>query len=172
MNYLVIGNIASGKTSLAQELVKKTGADFYSIDGFRKEFSDGTYAGEFHAWYKMLEAIQHPSPNGGVYEFSGTGKNAWFARSAIQYSKEKHNAEWLTVYCLCDRNELFKRCEGRKYDIPIPYKFDNPSSSIQYMSDELQKRFGSNYWNSPEFTVRTDQLTPEQAATSVLNFLK
>jgi hypothetical protein len=173
MNYLIIGNIASGKTSLAEAIAAKKHAEFFSIDDMRSEYSDGTFAGEFKAWHKMLEAIQHPSPNGdGIYEFSGTGKNAWFVREAIKHSQIHHEAKWLAIYCLCDKEELKNRCKNKKYSAPIPYKFDNPAASISYMSEELQKKYGSNYWNCPETTVRTDQLTPEAAADAVLAFIE
>jgi hypothetical protein len=169
MNYLIIGNIAAGKTSLGEVISERTEAEIFKIDDMRSEYSDGTFAGEFAAWAKFLDAIQHPQPNGaGVYEFSGTGKNAWFVREAIKYSKMEHDADWKTIYCLCDKGVLLQRCEGRVYDVPIPYNFGDPSSSIDYMSVELQKKYGGNYWNSPEMTVRTDQLTPEECANAVL----
>jgi len=175
MNLLIIGNIAAGKTSLSDALINNgfcTKNNYYSIDDLRKEHSDGTFAGEFLAWANMLEAIQRPSSNqNSIYEFSGTGKNAWFVREAIKYSKENHKANWLVVYCLCDRNELLKRMEGRTYNVPIPYTFDNPSSSITYMSGDLQKKYGTYYWNAEETTVRTDQKDAEHLAKEVMDII-
>lgn len=169
MNYLIIGNISSGKSSIALELSKTTNGEIYSIDDMRKEFSDGTFAGEFSAWAKMLEVIQHPSPNkDGYYEFSGTGKNAWFVRACIEYSQKNHKAQWAAVYCSCDKAELLNRSKDRKYNIPIPYKFDGVAGSIAFMSKELQERHGCNYWGCQEITVRTDRLTPKEAAEFVL----
>ena len=173
MNILIIGNIASGKSTLAEELSKALSCEIFSIDDMRKEYSDGTFAGEFMAWSKMLEVIQHPEPSGaGVYEFSGTGKNTWFVREAMKYSQEHHKAKWLTVYCLCDKPTLLKRLENRTYNIPIPYNFGNPEASVAWMSNELQKTYGSDYWNSPEVTVRTDKLNPKDCAKAILKKIK
>lgn len=171
MNLLIIGNIASGKTTLSEKIVEKLGGKHTSIDNLRREFSDGTFAGEFKAWGEMLDRIQHPDPHGEIFEFSGTGKNAWFTREAIKYSQEKHNAEWLVVYCLCDKAELVNRCEGRTYDVPIPYNFGSPVSSIAFMSEDLRKKHGTGYWNSQELTIRTDELTTNEAADGVIHHL-
>lgn len=176
MNLLLIGNISIGKTSIARALIEKgwaTESSYFSIDSLRTEYSDGTYAGEFKAWAAMLEAIQDPAPEGmnGIYEFSGTGKNAWFVRSAIEYSQKKHGANWVVAYCLCEKSVILSRAKDRVYNIPIPYTFGSTESSVSYMSNELNQRFGSDYWNSPEITVRTDENNPEQAAEIIMSSL-
>lgn len=171
MNLLILGNIASGKTTISKGLVEKIGGKHTSIDELRRELSDGTYAGEFKAWAEMLERIQHPNPNGEIFEFSGTGKNAWFVRECIKNSTEKHNAEWLTIYCLCDRSVLLERCDGRTYDIPIPYNFSSIESSLDFMGRDLEKKFGTNYWNSKETTVRTDESSSEEIVDYIINLI-
>jgi len=171
MNILLIGNMSTGKTSIAESLIKKGfigEKQFYSIDSLRREYSDGTMAGEFYAWANMLEAVQHPHPTGnGIYEFSGTGKNAWFFRECIKYSKENHDVDWIVVYCLADRNVLMGRIKDKTYDVPLPYDLD-PIKGVDYISAELQKKYGSRYWNAREITVRTDQNSPEEIADEIL----
>lgn len=172
MNVLVIGNIASGKSSVAEALVKlgfTTKDNVFSIDTFRQQYSDGTYAGEFFAWAKMLQVIQYPTPNANcIYEFSGTGKNAWFAREAIKLSKVKAKANWRTVYCSCDTSVIKERCIGRVYNVPLPYKFGDIGDSIRFIGDELSKRYNTNYWDCPELVISTDKLDPTAAAKKIL----
>jgi adenylate kinase family enzyme len=176
MNLLIVGNIASGKSTLAQGLRQKAPEHFQkycSIDNFRKSYSDGTFAGEFNAWAVMLKQIQNASQEGdGIFEFSGTGKNAWFVRSTMDYSKQHHNANWRVIYCSCDPKIIQERCVGREYDVPIPYNFNNINSSIDFIGSELAKRANTNYFNSPELFVRTDQLNPEEAVDYVLTELR
>lgn len=177
MNLLIVGNIAAGKTTLAQGLRKKLPQHFQkycSIDNFRKSYSDGTFAGEFNAWAVMLRQIQEANKEGinGIFEFSGTGKNAWFVRSAIHYSKTTYSADWKVVYCSCDQSVLKERAKDRIYDIPIPYNFDNIDSSIDFIGSELRKRVNKNYFDSPELIVRTDIGDVPEALTYVENKLK
>lgn len=175
MNLLLIGNIASGKSSVAAALIRAGFAkenDYHSIDDFRTKFSDGTFAGEFYAWAKMLSVIQYPSPNGnGIYEFSGTGKNAWFARECIKFSQNKSKADWRAVYCSLKADVIKQRCVGREYNVPLPYKFGDIADSIKFIGDELSKNHGKHYWNCPEITISTDQFTPDQLAQQIISKL-
>lgn len=176
MNLLMIGNIAVGKSELHKALVAKgftTPDNVFSIDEFRKLYSDGTYSGEFFAWAKMLQVVQFPPPKAnGLYEFSGTGKNAWFVREAIRLSKEKAKANWRVIYCSCDSAIIKQRCVNRKYEVPLPYKFDNIDSSIQFIGNELSERYNKNYWGVPEIVVSTDRNNPEQCADLILNQIR
>jgi shikimate kinase len=176
MNLLIIGNIASGKTSIAEEFINQEYLDsnyYSSIDEWRKDLSDGTFAGEFMAWSRMLEAIQNASKDrNAVYEFSGTGKNAWFVREAIKLSKSQNGANWRVIYCSCDSQVLKERCKGRKYDVPLPYKFSNIESSISFIGSELAERYNKNYWESPEIVVSTDKNSPQKCVEQILNQIK
>lgn len=173
MNLLIIGNISAGKTSIAEELIKQrflNSNDYHSIDELRKDLSDGTFAGEFLAWSKMLAKIQEPPKDGNaVFEFSGTGKNAWFVREAIRLSKTNAKANWRIIYCSCDSQILKERCKHKKYDVPLPYKFTNLESSIAFIGSELAERYNKNYWDSPEIVVSTDKHSPQKCVEQILN---
>ena len=173
MNFLIIGNIAAGKSSLADALIEKEFVkkeNVFDIDDLRKECSDGTFAGEFRAWAKMLEMIQYPPPaDNAIYEFSGTGKNAWFVREAIKYSKENaSNTNWRVVYCSSDKKELLKRTENRVYDTPMPYVFSDIGRSLDFIGGELSSRYNTNYWGSPEIVVSTDKNSPKECVDLIL----
>lgn len=176
MNLLIIGNIASGKTSIAEEFIKQeylNSNDYSSIDEWRRDHSDGTFAGEFLAWSKMLATIQGASKDkNAIYEFSGTGKNAWFVREAIKLSKSQSNANWRIIYCSCDSQVLKERSKTRKYDVPLPYKFSNIESSIAFIGSELAEKYNKNYWDSPEIVVSTDKNSPQKCVEQILNQIK
>ena len=170
MNFLIVGNIASGKTTLSKTLGEKTTCvKTCSIDEYRTKYSDGTFAGEFHAWAMFLREIQNaPNVNNSIFEFSGTGKNAWFVRQAMDYNKEKFGTNWRVIFCSCNPAVISDRAADKVYDIPMPYNFDNIQSSIKFIGQQLSERANSNYFNAPEIIVRTDNQTPEECIDEVL----
>ncbi len=176
MNVLIIGNISTGKTRIAEALISKGFAlksNYHSIDNMRIEYSDGTMAGEFYAWANMLEVIQHPADGANnLYEFSGTGKNAWFVNECMEYAQIEHKANWLVLYCLCEKQELLNRIKDRVYTVPIPYKGLTPQKTLGYMSSELQKIYNKDFWCAPELTVNTTSATAEECADQIINHLK
>jgi len=173
MNLLIIGNIASGKTTLSKTICQIADnfslENCFSIDNLRKEYSDGTYSGEFLAWSKMLEYMQYPTKENTIFEFSGTGKNTWFVKQTIEQTFDKYKTQWRVIYCSCDREVLLDRNKNRTYDVPMPYKFGEPADTISFMSKELNNKYKYNFWDVEAIAVQTDKLPPVVCAKEVLN---
>lgn len=149
MNILIVGNICSGKTSIAKEL-NRIGCvnSVVSIDELRREHSDGTFAGEFKAWHLFLKELQEADGN-SMFEFSGTGKNSWFVREIMKKSN------WVTIFCSCDRSILRQRIKNRENDVPFPYDLEI-EDSIDYIGKELQKKFMDWYYGGSSFALKTN----------------
>jgi len=54
LKILIVGNIGSGKSSLAHALSEATGFPYISIDDCRRVHSDGSASGEALAWSYFL----------------------------------------------------------------------------------------------------------------------
>ena len=65
MRIIVVGNVASGKSTIAQKLAKALNVKHTGIDYYRKQFADGTVMGENRA---KKEFINRFTNKGGVYE--------------------------------------------------------------------------------------------------------
>lgn len=162
---MLVGPICSGKTKLAEELIKKgfinKPSNFYSIEQCRRDFGDGNMSGEFFAWANFLQQIEYPPSNdNAIYEFSGTGRNVFNVSGAIKLSKEMAEANWVVVYCLAPKQVLVERFPNKTYDAPCPYTMDNAEGSIDFMNTELKKSYTADYqWDrSPKlkFNMNTD----------------
>ena len=66
---LLIGNLSSGKTTLAQKLQNQLNLPTYGIDDCRRKISDGSMTGELQAWTKFIEFCESHEEN--ILEFSG-----------------------------------------------------------------------------------------------------
>lgn len=171
-NLLIIGNISTGKTTLGRTLCQTderfSEDDHHTIDGLRKDYSDGTYAGEFLAWSKMLEYMQDPTEGNEIFEFSGTGKNAWFVKQIMEQTTKEHGVRWIVIYCLCNQKEILKRDSLRKYDTPMPYKFPDRPETVRRMGMDLKNKFTHHYWQMERIVVETDKYPPAICVKEVL----
>jgi shikimate kinase len=168
MNTLIIGNIGSGKTSIGGALAEKLDSMLIDIDGLRTEYSNGKFSGEFLAWSHFLQAVENAeSDQKLVFEFTGTGKNAWFVREAMKLSMSKNKSRWLCVYLQCPREVCIERVSQKTYEIPIPYNFDDIRSSVNFIGGDLLKKHGSSYWGCPEIIVKSDGITIEESVNKI-----
>lgn len=177
---LLVGPICAGKTKLAEKLIEKgfikKKSNFYSIEQNRYTFGNNLMSGEMFAWANFLQQIEEPPTNDNViYEFSGTGKNVFNVSSAMKYSKESNpEINWLVVYCLAPENIILARYPNKTYDAPMPYKFDNPTTSLQYMNTDLKKSYdNSREWNSsPRIKLNMNVETYDGLADHIINYFK
>lgn len=175
MNIILIGPLASGKTSIARGLIERekfSVNDFHSIESMRREHSDGTYAGEMDAWAKFLRKVQD-ADGSTLLEFSGTGRNVWNVSEAMRNTLT-NGQKWLIVYVLADESVLTERALAQTYDAPSPYELNDVRSSIKFMNDDLKRTYeNSRSWASaPKIVVRSDIKSVEAAVEQVINAIE
>lgn len=114
LKVVVIGNIAAGKTLLANALAEWLGVSFVALDDCRRREADGSAAGEAAAWSSFLAAAG--SPAGAVLECTGTGPFAPLLRQALARSGVRTAFLYLRAPLAVCR----QRVEGRTWDTPYP----------------------------------------------------
>lgn len=171
---MLVGPMCAGKTLLAEKLIEKkflnNESNFYSIEQNRRDFGDGQMSGEMFAWANFLQQIEYPATDGGIYEFSGTGKNLFNVSKAMAFASQKSDAKWLVVYCLAPKNVLMERFPTKTYDSPCPYTLDNPSSSIEWMNGQLKESYeDQRQWNgNPKMKFNMDVEDYGQFADAIM----
>ena len=176
MNIIFVGPLASGKTAIAEELIKRElvrESDYHSIEKARRKHSSGSYSGEMFAWANFLQSIEEPAANHhNIYEFSGTGRNVWNVSEAMRVTKAE-GEKWVVFYVLAAKDALEERVKEKTYDAPCPYVFDNPAGSIDFMNKDLKKTLDdSRSWSgSPKVVVRTDLKNIDECVEQILTVI-
>lgn len=177
MNILIIGSLASGKTALAEELVKRNFCkkeNFHSIEQNRRDFSDATFSGEMFAWAHFLRQIENPVVGeNNIYEFSGTGRNNWNVGEAMKYSQLKGVQKWVVVITAAEENILLERAKKKQYDAPCPYVMVDLYESIDYMNGQLKEALKTKYAfaSAQRIVLRTDSATVEECADKLISLI-
>jgi len=140
---LLIGNMYSGKTTLAKELEKKTKFKRFSIDDYRIKYGDGTVPGENKAWDKLY-------------------KDAVIAKYCILdstgLSKQIDTRIWGMIFkigILCKLVDLNERRIKEDHRVPFPYNFTDIEESMQRMQKMVQGR-------TVNVGLRSDQQSPQE----------
>lgn len=139
MNYLIIGNLCSGKTSLANALCKHVKGPYVALDDMRRMYGNGRFSGEFRAWSEFLFRLEAARDN-HIFEFSGTGRNKWFVSKIIR-DKIADGKKWEIIECWVPDTEICdERANAKSFDdIPLPYTFNEGHwGTICFMRDELR----------------------------------
>jgi hypothetical protein len=127
---LIIGNIGSGKSTVAEELSRTFGWPHASIDHYRRQAGDGTAAGECAAWCAFLRAAQHgPS---SIIEFSGSGPMVHLVHRALVDSGVPTLALWIIT---CSKICL-ERTSDRAWTTPYP----NFAVPIESVVEDIERR--------------------------------
>lgn len=90
---LVLGNIASGKSTFANALGAALGWTRFGIDEARRTLGDGSPAGEARAWAAFLERAEHGT--GVILECAGAGPFVGLLRLALQRSGHAWTVLWV-----------------------------------------------------------------------------
>ncbi|MDO9324188.1 MAG: hypothetical protein Q7T80_04430 [Methanoregula sp.] len=142
---LVIGTLASGKTTLAEFLSRDTGFPYASIDECRIRYGDGTFSGEDCAWDHFLEICGKSSP--GILEFSGGGPHVDEVRKNLLCSKIPVSVIWLVL----PQNTCITRALQRTNNIPAPFVWGPIEYSVPAIHDSIEFAWDSVWSREPGF---------------------
>lgn len=175
MNILITGNIASGKSRISEELIARQIVEpwrYYSIDELRRRFSDGTFSGEYYAWSLFFRAAQ--SESGGLFEFSGVGRNAPVIRDIVRDSVE-NGGQWRIISCNAHVDTIARRLSDKSTDLPLPYRIGKSKralfESALHANQHIIERLETGYWYCPEFVVDTDRQSLNESVEAIIEWL-
>ena len=138
---LVIGNICAGKTTLALDLHHHLGFPLAILDDFRKQYSDGTIAGDYFACAYLLRACSGPGP--AILEFSGAGPHAWAVRMALGES----DLPCIVILVDTPIDTCIARATIKVFDVPFPDEWSVPvEQTIQSLSWQLAEDHVAVFW--------------------------
>ena len=137
MIIFIVGNMASGKSSISKELTKKLkGFKHLELDEFRKKHNPNrTLAGDNKAQMELVEAIKNNK--NVIVESTGTGR--WYDQ---YFRHDKHNKIQVVLLdstlTLCRERQKKRLSEG--YEMPpIPSSWSLTfESSLKWMQDKLK----------------------------------
>ena len=167
-NLLLVGLVNSGKTTLAKELCRRGFFDHFSIDDFRKRYSDGSHAGEYRSWYRFLRIAGHAPFPKNIFEFSGVGIN----KEAFMQTMKSSDQIWKTVYCIASEETLKDRkgtYDEKLNSIQTPY---GKSHFDDITPKEIMNLYESNYYQTPAMLIETDSKPLESIVAEILKFTK
>ncbi|MBM94482.1 MAG: hypothetical protein CMI09_01330 [Oceanospirillaceae bacterium] len=146
MKIFVIGNIASGKTTLCHRIVDEYPSyKRIAIDDYRRAFGDGSVSGEEVAVSNFINDVV--KCRDCVVEFSGLGPVAESLRKALKKTNEKG------VFFICNRPEsdCISSSEKRDYSlIPYPREYSSievPEEIIRRNSNQYEIEIVKDTWD-------------------------
>ncbi len=139
---LIIGNIGSGKSTVARRLSEALTCPTYGIDDARLEYGNGSPAGEARAWGAFLETAEHKESC--LLECSGAGPFTNLLRLAL----ERSGVPWAVVRVQTPVAECLARIEVRGLKVPYP-SYDVPVEQVVPSVERLLERELAGRWPTP-----------------------
>lgn len=133
MIFNIIGNIASGKSTLADIIRQKTGHPIYDIDDYRRRYNKkGTELGERLSWQLFIDDVAVLKD--GIVTTSGTSKY-------YPLMVTRMTAPCLTIFVNTDPAKCWKQHEARikkGYELPpMPFESKSMKNTIYRLHDIL-----------------------------------
>ena len=142
---MIIGNVASGKTTLGKKIQEITGFKFVQIDQLREKYLKGAVSEEYYCFFEFLKTIEENKDL--ILEFTGVGCHKYAVKRALQLS----NDEILIVSCKNrDFNLIIERIGNKKFAYRHPFDIDI-KEHIHFVKKELNLDIEKKFWNCEEF---------------------
>lgn len=159
----VVGNIGSGKSTVAGHLAYTMGGRYLSIDCFRQRLGDGTAVGELSAWTALFHELRRA--DSAVVEFSGSGPFASFLRHDLERTRRTYLVLWVrtpVITCL-------QRVVGRSWSTPYPDYGVPVPEVVRELGERLEREMAEQaIWSRPAIrTVEGDQAVDAMVAAAV-----
>jgi len=137
---LILGNIGSGKTSLAKLVKDDLKIEFIELDEFRREYADGTISGEYLSFYHFFKAVS--SHEKCILEFTGAG----YHKHAIRKILEDSGTKVFVIILVSEISICKERIRNRKREMP-PSSWDfNMTKHMQIIENELNNDYKNGFW--------------------------
>ena len=177
MKILIIGNIGSGKTTIATRLKKKLSSLYISIDNLRKKYGDGSFEKEYLAWSQFLKYCEHTSEMATnsrqktiILEFTGAGCHKHSVKQALIKSKETT----LVILIKTTIDTCISRLSMKNFDIPYPWNYIPSPTLLYQLNNELNQDENSGFWqaeNIKTISLNSDSLEPEKIVNKIISIL-
>lgn len=141
MKILLFGNIGSGKTTLAKLLKETLPFELRAIDDFRRNYGDGTTAGELLARKYFFDGITEGKNQ--LIECTGVGKVAEGLFEVISQMA----APVIILTLLVPRVICKTRISQRIWDIPFPHPLEKVDDLIDRTETRIQEGAIAGLWN-------------------------
>jgi len=150
MKIFIIGNIASGKSTVCKMLAKATGYKHHGIDNYRRRYNqDATVLGESMAWQFYIDAVSKKKEM--IIENSGVSQN-------FELLRHKAGKPRMIILLHCPATECIRRHRQRMkkgYRLP-PSPWKRPMENAITNIDALLR--------IAEYDIRIDSSEHSQEA--------
>lgn len=133
MNYLIIGNIYSGKSTLAKMIADKKDMKIIKLDDCRKVFNpESSDTGERISWEYFARRLEEDDNT--IFEYTGCSKHNELAKRSMK----ENDTEFRILQVQTPIEVCLSRCAvyGNR-DVPMPYDFMDTKKSIKYIDKTL-----------------------------------
>lgn len=124
----ICGQIASGKSTISEELSKELKLPYFKIDRYREKFTN-----DKDAWHEIINELKVTDS----YIFESTGLSKRMEQLII--NDIKFNRKFFVVKLVCSKETALMRVKTRGYTFPKWEYSISIEESIQWVDKEINK---------------------------------